>query len=101
MTQKQLEQRMLEIQARALPIFTSFNVPFRTGALEDSFEYEPTNKGFEVTTNIYYMPFTNEPWVSPRWRGRENPNLYWFNRSAEYFAQYMARHLGGRYVRIK
>lgn len=101
MTEKELEQRLLQIKTRALPIITSFNTPVRSGRLRDSFTYEPTNKGFEVTTDLHYMPYTNEPWVSPRWRGRENPNLYWFNKSAEYFAQYMARHLGGKYVRVK
>lgn len=101
MTEREFEQRILQIKAKALPVFTSFNTPTRTGALKNSFQYEPSIKGFEVTTDLFYMPFTNEPWVSPRWRGRENPNLYWFNKSTEYFAQYMARHLGGQYVRTK
>ena len=105
MTEKQFEQRILEIKARILPVFTSYNVPVRKGAngggLKNSFTYEPNNKGFEITTDLFYMPYTNEPWVSPRWRGRQNPNLYWFNDSTEYIAQYMARHLGGKYVRTK
>ena len=30
-----------------------------------------------------YMPYTNEPWVSSWWRGRQNPNLYWFDVAAQ------------------
>jgi hypothetical protein len=101
MTRKQFEKNFLEIQARALPIFTGFNTPTRSGNLKNSFTYDVTAKGFEITTNLYYMPFTNEQWVSPQWRGRENPNLYWFNNSADYLGQYLAKHLGGNYVRTK
>lgn len=28
-----------------------------------------------------YMPFTNEPWVSPKWKGRVNPNQGWWNKA--------------------
>lgn len=101
MTPKQFEQRFRQITSRALPIFTAFNVPVRSGRLKESFKYDTRPDGFEITTNLFYMPYTNEQWVSPRWNGRENPNLYWFNKSHEYMAQYIARHLGGRYVRTK
>jgi hypothetical protein len=30
-----------------------------------------------------YMPYTNEPWVSSWWRGKQNPNLYWFDKMAQ------------------
>ena len=102
MTQQQFDKIFLELKSRALPVFTGYNNPTpRTGNLKRSFKYDALGDGFEITTDIYYMPFTNEPWVSPRWRGRENPNLYWFNNAAEYLGQYLARHLGGNYVRIK
>lgn len=29
-----------------------------------------------------YMPFTNEPWISPRWNGKQNPNEGWWGRGA-------------------
>jgi len=105
MTQRQYEQRMLEIKARILPVFKDFNVPVRDGAkgggLKNSFQYVATSNGFELLTSMYYMPYTNEVWISPRWRGRDNPNYQWFERGHEYLAQYMARHLGGRYVRTQ
>ena len=27
----------------------------------------------------YYMPYTNERWISPRWKGAKNPNENWFD----------------------
>lgn len=34
-----------------------------------------------------YMPYTNEPWVSPYWNGKKNPNEGWFDRSVEVIAE--------------
>lgn len=31
-----------------------------------------------------YMPYTNEPWISPKWNGEKNPNEKWFNEAVEY-----------------
>ena len=28
-----------------------------------------------------YMPFTNEPWISPKWNGRRNPNQGWWQKA--------------------
>ena len=30
-----------------------------------------------------YAVYTNEPWISPRWNGKENPNLYWVERACQ------------------
>ena len=30
-----------------------------------------------------YMPYTNEPWVSSYWQGKQNPNLYWWDMLAQ------------------
>lgn len=30
-----------------------------------------------------YAPYTNEPWISPRWKGKENPNLHWVQDAIE------------------
>lgn len=29
-----------------------------------------------------YMPYTNEPWISPKWHGKKNPNEKWFDNAA-------------------
>lgn len=30
-----------------------------------------------------YMPFTDRPWLSPKWKGKKNPNEGWFERAVE------------------
>ena len=42
-----------------------------------------------------YVVYTNEPWISPRWRGKENPNEKWFERATEKTAQAICSILGG------
>lgn len=37
------------------------------------------------------MPYTNEPWISPKWHGKKNPNEGWFDRTADYIASEFAR----------
>ena len=38
-----------------------------------------------------YMPYTNEPWISPNRHGKKNPNEGWFDRTADYIASEFAR----------
>jgi hypothetical protein len=33
-----------------------------------------------------YMPYTNEPWISPRWNGHKNPNEGWWNNATTLIA---------------
>lgn len=42
-----------------------------------------------------YMPYTNEPWVSPYWQGKKNPNQGWFDRAAATLANMAAIQLNG------
>ena len=42
-----------------------------------------------------YLPYTIEPWLSPRWKGKKNPNEGWFERAAAYIAQYVAKNVKG------
>lgn len=30
-----------------------------------------------------YVPYTNEEWISPKWKGHKNPNAGWFDRAAD------------------
>lgn len=56
----------------------------------------------ENTTKIYvdaaiapYVVYTNEPWISPYWKGKKNPNQWWFEAATLAVAQYIATTLGG------
>jgi len=43
----------------------------------------------------YYMPYTNEKWVSPKWKGAINPNMYWWDKSIQDIANYDLKANGG------
>jgi hypothetical protein len=30
-----------------------------------------------------YMPYTDRPWLSPKWGGKKNPNENWFEMAVE------------------
>ena len=56
----------------------------------------------ENTCEIYvneeiapYMPYTNEPWISPYWGGKKNPNEGWFDRAADTIASLCAQAVKG------
>lgn len=45
-----------------------------------------------------YMPYTNEKWISPRWKGAKNPNENWFDEAVEEIAKELAASLGGKLI---
>ena len=56
----------------------------------------------DTTIEIYvnqdiapYMPYTNEPWISPKWNGKPNPNESWWNNAMELILQEVAQVFGG------
>lgn len=79
--------------------------PRDTGNLEDNaiqFEYidEDTARIFVNEDIAPYMPFTNEPWLSPKWNGKKNPNEGWFDFAAEEIVEEIAQMFNGRVVKI-
>ena len=42
-----------------------------------------------------YVFYTNEPWTSPRWHGKKNPNEGWWDRMMDDFYNKLAELLGG------
>jgi len=42
-----------------------------------------------------YMPFTNEIWLSPKWKGKKNPNEGWWDRAVKVITIYIAKRLNG------
>ena len=75
--------------------------PYLTGNLRfNAIRYEWTDTNTFV---IYvdesiapYMPYTNEPWLSPKWKGKRNPNEKWFQETVEIIAEVMAMELKGK-----
>lgn len=48
-----------------------------------------------------YMPYTNEPWVSPKWGGTPNPNENWFGNAERVIVEKISKTLKGKYKKIK
>ena len=76
-------------------------VPRDTGNLADNaIQFNVYYNGglIDISVNPYiapYMPYTNEPWLSPKWNGKKNPNEGWWDRFAAEFARRLARKLKG------
>lgn len=79
--------------------------PRKTGNLEDNAMrlemYSPQVAVIYVDEAIApYMPYTNEPWISPRWKGKKNPNEEWWNYDCEITIKKIADRLGGELRRL-
>ena len=84
-------------------------IPYKTGNLRQALDYTITgntidiyirtadnNNGSNEDGSIApYAPYTNEPWISPRWHGNQNPNEGWWQRFAAEFAKRLATKLRG------
>lgn len=93
------EDTMALIMEGALNIVKK-HAPIKTGNLKyNAIRLENKGDGvWEIVVSLDiapYMPYTNEPWISPYWRGKQNPNEKWFQRAAEEVAIYIAQNLGG------
>lgn len=55
--------------------------------------------GIRIISDIYYMPYTEEKWISPRWRGRANPNEGWFKQANEIALGFLGRQYGKEFKR--
>lgn len=77
--------------------------PYDTGNMHNqatSMTGRRTRTGYEWNITIDskiapYVVYTNEPWISPRWHGRKNPNEKWIDRSVKDMAKSIAKDLGG------
>ena len=42
-----------------------------------------------------YMLYTNEPWISPKWNGKKNPNEAWWNNLIQGIIEIICRRTHG------
>lgn len=76
-------------------------VPKKTCTLADAglkmvYEDENTCKIYILPSFIpEYMTYTNEPWISPKWNGKKNPNESWWNNAFMLIAQELAPKYNG------
>lgn len=94
----------VSIASQAAFIIIQGKTPIKTGNLRyNAVKYNEEENKAEIyveETIAPYMPYTNEVWISPRWRGRQNPNLYWWNKSVDLAIQAMAIILNGEVIKV-
>lgn len=91
------------IMQNVMNVFKSA-VPIRTGNLKyNAVKCEYKGDGhwqISIDESVApYMPYTNEPWVSPRWNGKKNPNEKWFESATELIAMLLQQELQGTLTR--
>lgn len=79
--------------------------PIDTGNLRNNaVKYEaltPTHVVISIDQAIApYMPYTNEPWLSPRWNGRKNPNEHWWQDTVELLVRHIAEQYRGKVTKL-
>lgn len=96
MTKQQVIQACIEI----VEAMRAQYVPRDTGHMAfEALRYEVTEEGIQIGVegNIApYAPYTEYPWISPKWWGKKNPNEGWWERFREEFARRLAARLGGK-----
>lgn len=79
-------------------------VPYDTGNMaRDALVYELQGDQFIVRVDpaiAPYVPYTNEPWIAEKWKGKQNPNEGWWNRFAEEFMRRLATKLKGSIEKV-
>lgn len=73
--------------------------PVDTGNMRDTINVNQENESTWVVSigapGAPYAVYTNEKWVSPRWKGKPNPNEHWIDQGVRQFVEYLAAHTGG------
>lgn len=93
MTQKEFEERLLRAVEKAQRLIQSLS-PVRSGELKNSIDLLATANGYEIVVKAPHMVYTEEAWVSPQWRGRDNPNEGWFQEAIELAFRLIQSELG-------
>lgn len=73
--------------------------PKDTGNLAyNAIKLKKTKNGYVIKVDSKiapYMVYTEEPWISPKWHGKKNPNEEWFKQLAEDIAEYIRQIFNG------
>lgn len=47
-----------------------------------------------------YMVYTNEPWISPKWKGKKNPNEKWWDNITDIISRIIEKYCNVEEVKI-
>lgn len=74
-------------------------VPYDTGNMAlNALQVKVEGDTIDITVDeaiAPYVPYTNEPWLSPKWNGKQNPNQGWWERFAAEIAKRLTAKLRG------
>lgn len=74
-------------------------IPWDTGNMAThGLDYRIEGDDFHIFMNLPeapYTPYTNEPWIDPKWEGKTNPNEGWWNEWCETFMNRLNTKLRG------
>lgn len=92
-----------EIAVRFFQMFQMV-VPIDTGNMRyNATQFNTGGMGqYEIIVNgdiAPYAVYTNEPWTSPKWNGKQNPNEGWIDDTVETIAEFLAFTLGGELIK--
>lgn len=95
MTQKELNT-ILNATIEEAKLLLQSQAPYRDGNLFKNIKVRTIANGWEIYVDktIYYMPYTEERWISDKWKGRSNPNEGWFRMAVDLVAKLFAYKLG-------
>ena len=93
------ERRFRQICARAVKQLQK-RAPKDTGNLAyNAIKYEfigNTCKIYVDEAIAPYVFYTNEPWISPKWNGKKNPNEGWWDNGAQIIDERIRQRLGAK-----
>lgn len=83
---------------RILKSVLQARAPYDTGNLAMNSIRIDQNRGRVIVGGEIadYAVYTNEPWMSDKWNGKQNPNEGWINKSIEEAVPIIQRVLSGR-----
>lgn len=63
--------------------------PIDTGKMNSEIYLEWREDGFTIVIPTEYTVYTNEVWISPKWKGKSNPNEGWINIAFDEIRRYL------------
>lgn len=93
---KQFDLLFKQLQ-NEVPLELSTYLPYRSGELAASVKLQQNIDGFSVLITAPHTVYVEEPWLSPRWGGRENPNERVILEYTDLLVRNITQKLGGVY----
>ena len=95
MTRTQFERICLDLVAIIQERAPRDTGNLATNGIQFVWENENTFTIYVEESIAPYMPYTNEPWESPKWNGKKNPNEAWWQDAIQLCLEYFTNQLKG------